>query len=381
MTKIQQLLEFCKTHDTSTLSTTQIAQLLDIKTDYVSWILKKNNIPYIKFQDKITNIVKLLKDDSNYLNITNVDLAIKYNCSGITLTRALKILGFKKDKSIFQKGKKKNLKFKPPSLINEELHQIIIGSLLGDGYITPYTDNIHCNRKYKNSSLVLKHGETQREYVKFKEDLIKKHIICYYREGFRADNRPGWNGGSTSITLETIQNATFNKYRKEWYKEKKCIPNSICEINDLALAIWFQDDGSKTTAGYVLCSQGFSELENWYLCGILNAKFDLNSYVVKSKNQFQIYIPATSVENFNNIVSKYMCPIMCYKLHVRNKQEELLENPTLERQKEDNQQPSLFSNEFEGSTTNTQIQTNNVEDSNGNTSILPNRDPICDDIV
>jgi hypothetical protein len=53
------------------------------------------------------------------------------------------------------------------------------------------------------------------------------------------------------------------------------------------------------------------------------------------------------------------------------KQDELLESPTLERQKEDNQQPSLDSNIFEGSTTNTQVQTDNAEDSNGNTSVLP----------
>ena len=52
------------------------------------------------------------------------------------------------------------------------------------------------------------------------------------------------------------------------------------------------------------------------------------------------------------------------------KQDELLENPTLERQKEDNQQPSLDSNIFEGSTTNSQVQTDNAEDSNANTSVL-----------
>lgn len=48
------------------------------------------------------------------------------------------------------------------------------------------------------------------------------------------------------------------------------------------------------------------------------------------------------------------------------KQGELLENP-----EEDNQQPSLNSNIFEGSTTNSRIQTNDVEDSNANTSALP----------
>ena len=54
--------------------------------------------------------------------------------------------------------------------------------------------------------------------------------------------------------------------------------------------------------------------------------------------------------------------------HADVKREELLGTPILERQK-DNQQPSLISNDFEGSTTNSQIQTDNAEDSNANTSI------------
>lgn len=57
------------------------------------------------------------------------------------------------------------------------------------------------------------------------------------------------------------------------------------------------------------------------------------------------------------------------------KQGELLETP-----KEDNQQPSLDGNIFEGSTTNSRIQTNNVEDSNADTSALHSR-MVNDDIV
>lgn len=52
-------------------------------------------------------------------------------------------------------------------------------------------------------------------------------------------------------------------------------------------------------------------------------------------------------------------------INVHNKQDELLENQEI-----DNQQPSLDSNIFEGSTTNSQIQTDNAEDSNANTSFL-----------
>lgn len=60
------------------------------------------------------------------------------------------------------------------------------------------------------------------------------------------------------------------------------------------------------------------------------------------------------------------------------KQGELLETPITVC--EDNQQPSLSSNTFEGSTTNSQIQTTSVEDSNANTSALPIRNN-SDDIV
>lgn len=55
------------------------------------------------------------------------------------------------------------------------------------------------------------------------------------------------------------------------------------------------------------------------------------------------------------------------------KQGELLENPEV-----DNQQPSLSSNTFEGSTTNNRVQTDNAEDSNIDTSALCNQ---CNDIV
>ena len=51
------------------------------------------------------------------------------------------------------------------------------------------------------------------------------------------------------------------------------------------------------------------------------------------------------------------------------KQDELLENPT--EGSEDNQQPSLSGNTFEGSTTNSRILPGNAEDSNANTSVLP----------
>lgn len=56
------------------------------------------------------------------------------------------------------------------------------------------------------------------------------------------------------------------------------------------------------------------------------------------------------------------------------KQGELLENP-----EEDNQQPSIYRNIIEGSTTNERVLPDNAEDSNLDTSALPVDDG--DDIV
>lgn len=58
------------------------------------------------------------------------------------------------------------------------------------------------------------------------------------------------------------------------------------------------------------------------------------------------------------------------------KQGELLET----HNDNDNQQPSISSNAFKGSTTNSRIQTDNAEDSNADTSALPSINT-SDDIV
>lgn len=71
----------------------------------------------------------------------------------------------------------------------------------------------------------------------------------------------------------------------------------------------------------------------------------------------------------NNLTLKELELLVSNLKRVLNKQGELLEHPITVC--EDNQQPSLSRNTLEGSTTNSRIQTDNAEDSNGNTSALP----------
>lgn len=93
------------------------------------------------------------------------------------------------------------------------------------------------------------------------------------------------------------------------------------------------------------------------------------------------FLKSSNIQTACKFNTPYKNLIFSYKpLHQETdveKQEELLGTPITVC--EDNQQPSLSSNTFEGSTTNTRVLPNNMEDSNGNTSIL--HDFNHDDIV
>lgn len=78
----------------------------------------------------------------------------------------------------------------------------------------------------------------------------------------------------------------------------------------------------------------------------------------------------TTIHNANNIIIRNNLNGRIIGVF---KQGELLGSPEV-----DNQQPSLSSNTFEGSTTNNRVQTDNAEDSNIDTSALCNQ---CNDIV
>lgn len=121
----------------------------------------------------------------------------------------------------------------------------------------------------------------------------------------------------------------------------------------------------------------FEEINNMF---VLKDDYDIHHInEVKTDNHLENLQILTRSEhtslhnlNKNEIIYKYKQIIGVLK------QGELLESLN-----KDNQQPSLDSNIFEGSTTNSRIQTHNGEDSNANTSALLNKilKIIDDDIV
>ena len=243
--------------------------------------------------------------------ITIKELAQIENCSYGKMQK------FLKDNNILTKSNSERLKYRniincthPPIHITDNAHQIIIGSLLGDGSIIP---------KGTNCIFTQQHSIVQDNYVRYleklciKENLEVKFIQIKVKDSF-INNRKLKNNGQSRIYSKV--NQTFNIYRKEWYpKGKKIIPNSINQLTSLGLAIWFMDDGCfhKETKNYYFSTDGFCYKDVLKLIKMLKQNFNISASAHKRKENYVIYIKAISREIFKSLVKPYICEEMNYK--------------------------------------------------------------------
>lgn len=216
----------------------------------------------------------------------------------------------------------------------EQLNQLILGSILGDGYLDKIINN-------GNSRMTFGHSESQLEYLKYKMSIFNKYDLfnnSFYKNKSISERYK--NGYCISYHTKTKKDPLFNTYRNEFYPfGKKILTNKIYELNNFRLAIWFMDDGSNTTSSYQLNSNGFSRNECNILRDMLFKNFNIETSLWKTHNI--IYIKSKSAELFKNLISEFIIDSMTYKLktkykhkRVLNKSDKLLENPG-----EDNQQP------------------------------------------
>lgn len=207
-----------------------------------------------------------------------------------------------------------------PIEISKLANQVILGSLLGDGSIV---------RKRTNCLFTELHSAEQEEYVKYKYDLLKEgglEVKLRHSEGYVSyiDGRPIKNNGR--VYLVSKVNQTFNKYREEWYADKKIVPDSVYELNSLGLAIWFMDDGTSNISSFYLSTQGFSYPCQEKLVDMMRKNFNIECHIHKQKDTYVLYIAARDKQKFIDIVKPYLCQSMNYKIVGHNKQGELLES-------------------------------------------------------
>lgn len=196
--------------------------------------------------------------------------------------------------------------------VSDDLHEIIIGSLLGD--LTAERPNINCNTR-----------------LQFKQSIINKEYIYHLYGLFQGfcgtgplnlsyfDTRINKNKVYKSIKFQTLSLSCFNIYRELFYNTegKKILPLNIEFLLTVkGLAYWLMDDGYKSGKGLYIYTESFSLTEIKLLINVLKNKFNLECNYHKVTNGYRIYIFSTSKINLIKLVKPYFIKEFYYKLEL-----------------------------------------------------------------
>lgn len=238
-----------------------------------------------------------------------------------TVNWYIKKLGIFRDRELLRKNN--NTKRSFSINISNTAEQIILGSILGDGMITKWK-RCQNSKLNLNSALVIQHTEPQLEYLLYKKKLLENNgIKCskiskLNKEVIEQKYSSSINGkklkANTRYTLRTRKNISFNIYRNLFYKDIKYINKYIYKLKDLGLAIWYMDDGYKHDNTYYLCTDCFSYKDLQLLQKVLYHNFNIETIIDKRK---RIRIRSKSSNIFTNIIEKFVCDSMKYKINRR----------------------------------------------------------------
>lgn len=177
---------------------------------------------------------------------------------------------------------------------------IIIGSILGDGYIRIIPGR-------SDAFLEINHSFKAKDYVDYKFKSLKR--LCK-----SAPKKRIGNNERVAYRFYAKQDPEISKIYLDFYRnKKKIIPNNL-ELNSRILAIWYMDDGSRSRDSdiYLNCQQ-FSLKDQKKLVVALR-RMGIKSRLNKDKKYYRIRILKESIGDFMKIISPYIVDSMRYKL-------------------------------------------------------------------
>lgn len=230
--------------------------------------------------------------------------------------------------------------------IKNDLKQLLIGSLLGDGSFCYY------NKNKKNCYISIAHCMKQFEYLDYKKSILDNYGLGTPIKVSSHKDKRFKSAMYVECREKSRLHPIFTDIRDKYYDisgHKRVNRDFVKDIDALGLAIWYMDDGYVTKNSCIFSSCSFTIEEQRILADILLEKFDLHFNLGKHDNS--MYLQARDFPKFVNIIKPHIIPSMQYKLipygkRVLNKSDELLESCDA------NQQPSTPLTKCEGSETN-----------------------------
>ncbi len=188
--------------------------------------------------------------------------------------------------------------------MNKKQRDIILGTLLGDGWIE------------KQGSIRFKQCLKHKEYIFWLYGELKN--LCRSSPTQRRDNKQWY--------FQTRSNDETRFYRSIFYRGvKKRVPKNIGKLikSALSLAIWFMDDGTidwreKSHYAFRLTTNCFSMSDNRLLIEMLKKRFGvkttLQTTLIRGKRYPRIYIGKDGRGKFANLIEPFVLNCFRYKL-------------------------------------------------------------------
>src|SRR6266487_3516973 len=179
--------------------------------------------------------------------------------------------------------------------LSEVQQAIVIGSLLGDG-------SMRCKT---NALLEINHSFHQRSYVDWKY----RHLAELVRTPPRARNG---NGGRVAYRFVTRSLPCLTAYYELFYESgRKRVPE--LELSELAVAVWFMDDGCKSRRAVYLNTQQFDEQSQKLLLRLLSEKWGIDGALNRDKSYYRIRISVEGTARLAKLIDQHLLPELRYK--------------------------------------------------------------------
>ncbi len=214
-------------------------------------------------------------------------------------------------------NKRKSKPNAPGSAIRSRLlsgseKQLILGSLLGDGHVS-----LHKGREANTfwSMYQENHALKQRDYLLWKYEYLKG--LCL------SEVKPYEFRAFKGVSLCTAMHPYFLCLRKLLYESGKKEVNTwwLNQLDDLAVAAWYGDDGSNGNGTPIIATCGFSVRSNELLMDFLATRYGLSvqQYINSVGNRYITVRASTRRLEWLELMRSYLPSSMHYKTYLHGR--------------------------------------------------------------
>jgi hypothetical protein len=180
---------------------------------------------------------------------------------------------------------------------------VLAGTMLGDACIA---------RHGRYHRLHVKHKGAHRALVDFKYHTFETFVsmaVHEFDQQLRGKRYP-------CAQFATRTDPIFSEWYDRFYEDgRKIVPSDIeRDLDPLALAVWFMDDGAADYAGVTFQTHSFTLEEVEQLDAVLRERFHLASNPRQNRGGWILYVQASSLDRLRAIIEPHILPEFGYKL-------------------------------------------------------------------